>query len=130
MRKIKFIDFPVYSDERGHLAVIEGAYLSFEVKRVFYIYGVPQGEKRASHAHRLCRQLLVAVAGSFTVMIEGKRFVLESPSRGLYLPPMVWRELHDFSPGAICLVLCSEPYDEADYIRDFDEYNPVQAILG
>jgi hypothetical protein len=98
----------------------------FEIKRVYYLYSVPDGATRGGHAHRRLRQVLVAVAGRLDVVLDdghGRRTVrLDSPHRGLYVSTMVWRELIDFAAGTVCLVLASERYDEADYIRDYDQY--------
>ena len=121
------IELPVISNPAGNIAVIEEATgVPFRIRRVYYLYAVPEGAERGGHAHRRLEQLLVAVSGRFDVLLddgESRRSVpLSSPERGLYLPTMVWRELTGFSSGAVCLVLASEPYDEADYIRDYDEF--------
>jgi len=121
------IDIPVISNPAGNIAVIEdGAAVPFRIRRVYYLYAVPEGAERGGHAHRRLEQLLVAVSGRFDVVLddggERRSMPLASPDRGLYLPSMVWRELTGFSAGAVCLVLASEPFDEADYIRDYDEF--------
>ena len=126
------IQLPVISNPAGNIAVIEEAVgVPFRIRRVYYLYGVPEGAERGGHAHRDLEQLLVAVSGRFDVVLddgEARRSVpLASPDRGLYLPRMVWRELTGFSSGAVCLVLASEPYDEADYIRDYDEFAALSA---
>jgi hypothetical protein len=98
----------------------------FEVKRIFYIYDIPSGEDRGAHAHKECHQLLIAVTGAFEVEVfDGKqksRFLLNQPDRGLHVPPCIWASEVNFSGGGICLVLASHEYDEADYIRDYQEY--------
>jgi WxcM-like, C-terminal len=124
------IDIPVISNPAGNIAVIEDdAAVPFRIRRVYYLYAVPEGAERGGHAHRRLEQLLVAVSGRFDVVLddggERRSVPLASPDRGLYLPSMVWRELTGFSAGAVCLVLASEPFDEADYIRDYDEFAAI-----
>lgn len=121
------IDLPKITDPRGNLTVAEAEReVPFDVKRVYWVYDVPGGEHRGGHAHKRCREFIVAVSGSFTVTIsnggEKKTFLLNHPYQGLLVDTGVWRTLDDFSSGAVCLVLASEPFDEADYIRDYDEY--------
>jgi hypothetical protein len=100
--------------------------LPFELKRVFYIYDIPSGEDRGAHAHKVCHQLLVAATGAFEVEIfDGKqkaRYLLNQPDKGLHIPPGIWASEVNFSGGGICLVLASHEYDEADYIRNYQEY--------
>jgi len=117
----------VISNPAGNIAVIEeGPGVPFRIRRVYYLYAVPEGAERGGHAHRRLEQLLIAVSGRFDVTLDDGRsrrsVPLTVPDRGLYIPSMVWRELTGFSSGAVCLVLASEGYDEADYIRDYDEY--------
>lgn len=116
-----------HSDRKGNLTVVEnGITLPFDVKRVYYLYDVPGGESRGSHAHRELEQLIVAASGSFTVTLDDgknkKSFFLNRPYQGLYVKPGLWRDLDDFSSGAVCLVLASEVYDSTDYIRDYQEF--------
>ena len=116
-----------HSDRKGNLTVVEnGVTLPFDVKRVYYLYDVPGGESRGSHAHRQLEQLIVAASGSFTVVMDDgvnkKIFFLNRPYQGLYIKPGLWRDLEDFSSGAVCMVLASEIYDVNDYIRDYDEF--------
>lgn len=116
-----------HSDRKGNLTVVEnGVTLPFDVKRVYYLYDVPGGESRGSHAHRELEQLIVAASGSFTVTLDdGKNkrsFTLNRPYQGLYVKPGLWRDLDNFSSGAVCMVLASEIYDAADYIRDYQEF--------
>lgn len=116
-----------HSDRKGNLCVVEnGNTIPFDVKRVYYLYDVPGGESRGSHAHRKLEQLIIAASGSFTVTLnDGKckrSFHLNRPYQGLYVKPGMWRELDDFSSGAVCMVLASEVYDAKDYIRDYDEF--------
>ena len=116
-----------HSDRKGNLSVVEnGATLPFDVKRVYYLYDVPGGEDRGSHAHRDLEQLIVAASGSFTVTLDDgkckRSFFLNRPYQGLYVKPGMWRELTDFSSGAVALVLASDIYKKEDYIRDYDEF--------
>lgn len=116
-----------HSDRKGNLTVVEnGVTLPFDVKRVYYLYDVPGGESRGSHAHRELEQLIVAASGSFTVTLDDgaskRSFFLNRPYQGLYVKPGLWRDLDNFSSGAVCLVLASEVYDASDYIRDYEEF--------
>lgn len=116
-----------HSDRKGNLTVVEnGESLPFDVKRVYYIYDVPGGENRGSHAHKHLEQLIVAASGSFTVTLDdGKQkrsFFLNRPYQGLYVKPGMWRDLDDFSSGAVCMVLASEVYDKDDYIRNYNDF--------
>lgn len=115
------------ADPRGNLTFVEGRkHLPFEIKRVFYLYDVPGGAERAGHALKTCYQFVVAITGSFDVVIDDgvdrKRFHLSRSYYGLLLPPMVWRELDNFSSGSVCLVLASEPYSAEAYYRSYDEF--------
>jgi hypothetical protein len=121
------IDIPTHRDQLGALGVVEGEVpFPFPVKRVYFLYDVPSDAVRGSHAHRDLHQLIVAVAGSFRVELddatERRDFLLNKPSVGLVVPPGWWRTLHDFSSGSAALVFASEMYDEADYIRDYDQF--------
>ena len=116
-----------HSDRKGNLTVVRnGIEVPFDVKRVYYLYDVPGGESRGGHAHKALFQLIVAVSGSFSVTLDDgtdkKIFALNRPYQGLLVVPGIWRTLDDFSSGAVCLVLASEKYDEADYIRDYEEF--------
>ena len=124
----KLIKLPTYTDERGSLTVLEGSdFLPFDVKRVFYMYDIPSGAKRAGHAHQFLHQCMVAISGSFTVVLRDplieKRYHLNVPFEGLYIPPLVWRDIDCFSSGAVVLVFASTPYDEGDYFDNFNEYS-------
>lgn len=121
------IDLPVVSDPRGNLCFVEShRHVPFAIERVYYLYDVPSGSVRAGHAHKALNQVLVALSGSFDVKLhDGRReetVTLNRPSRGLLIGPGTWREIENFSSGAVCLVMASTPYDEADYIRDFDDF--------
>ena len=116
-----------HSDRKGNLTVVEnGVTLPFDVKRVYYLYDVPGGENRGAHAHRELEQLIVAASGSFTVTLDdGKNrrsFFLNRPYQGLHVKPGLWRDLEDFSSGAVLMVLASTIYREEDYIRDYDAF--------
>ena len=116
-----------HSDRKGNLTVVEnGQTLPFDVKRVYYLYDVPGGENRGSHAHKELSQLIIAASGSFTVTLDDGRckrsFFLNRPYQGLYVKPGMWRDLEDFSSGAVCMVLASEVYQKEDYIRDYQEF--------
>ncbi|MEA2265957.1 MAG: hypothetical protein QOE27_1540 [Solirubrobacteraceae bacterium] len=129
----RLIEFPITSDPRGNLTVIEGAqHIPFEIARIFYLDVVPAGATRAGHANRRSDQVLVALAGSFEVTVDDGDLrastTLNRSSHGYFLPHMIWRELAHFSSGAICLALASEPFDENDYHRDYEEY--VRAVTG
>lgn len=106
--------------------------VSFEVKRIYYLYGVPENQERGAHAHKALLQILIAAAGSFTVELDDgknrKKFFLNSPSKGLLIVPGIWRNLTDFSFGSIALVLASEYYTEADYIRNYGEFLKYRKI--
>lgn len=129
----RIIDLPKISDPRGNLTFIESErHVPFQVKRVFYLYDVPGGAERAGHALKNCEQFLIAMSGSFDVIIydgkEKQRIHLNRSYNGLYLPPMIWREMDNFSSGSVCLVLASETYNENDYHRDYKKY--LQAVGG
>jgi hypothetical protein len=121
------IELPVNHREKGNLTVIEnGAHIPFAVRRIYYLYDVPGGESRGSHAHRKLRQLIIAASGSFDVSLNDgniKRiFTLNRPYQGLLVTPGIWRELDNFSSGSVCLVLASHKYDAEDYIREYGEF--------
>ena len=127
LSRCRIIELPKIVDARGNLSFIEGdAHVPFPIRRVYYLYDVPAGAERGGHGHRELQQLIVAVAGSFEVLLddgdESRRVRLDRPYRGLLVAPMIWRELDNFSAGAVCLVLASLPYDEADYYRDREEF--------
>jgi dTDP-4-dehydrorhamnose 3,5-epimerase-like enzyme len=126
-------DLPRIEDRRGNLTFIESQHhVPFEIQRVYYLYDVPGGAERGGHAHRDLRQLIVAMSGSFDVVLddglEKRRFHLNRSYQGLYVPTMIWRELDNFSSGSVCMVLASTHYDEADYFRDYDEYLLAQGL--
>lgn len=127
----KVIELPKISDPRGNLTFVEGTqHIPFGIERVYYLYDVPGGAERGGHAHKALQQLIIAMSGSFDVVLddggERKRFHLNRSYFGLYVCPMIWRELDNFSSGSVCMVLASNRYDEADYYRDYSEYLSVQ----
>lgn len=121
------IDLPVISDPRGDLTFMEGNnHIPFDIKRVYYLYNVPVESERGGHAHRELEQVVFALSGSFRMRVDDGRnktdVWLNNPRKGLYLRNMIWREIDNFSQGAVCMVLASHPYDEADYYRDYEEF--------
>lgn len=126
----ELIDLPVISDPRGDLTFIEGGrHVPFEIRRVYYLYNVPVDAERGGHAHRELEQVIFALSGSFRIKIDDGRqkseYWLRDPRKGLYISRMIWREMDSFSQGAVCMVLASMPYDEADYFRDYSEFLKV-----
>ena len=126
--KNKILSLTKIHDPRGNLTVAEQlSDLPFEIRRAYWVYDVPAGESRGGHAHRHCREFIVAVSGSFDVTLDdghGNRttYHLNHPYQGLLVDTGLWRTLDDFSSGAVCLVLASDPFEEADYIRDYDTF--------
>jgi hypothetical protein len=123
----RIIELPKIYDQRGNLTFVENSrHIPFDVKRVFYLYDVPGGEARAGHALKRCHQFIVAMSGSFDVILddgyERKRFQLNRSYYGLYIPSLIWRELDNFSSGSVCLALASEYYDAEDYYRTYTDY--------
>jgi hypothetical protein len=121
------IDLPKINDPRGNLTFIEGGnHIPFEIKRAYYLYDVPGGAERGGHAHKELHQLIIAISGTFDIVLDDgrqkKRYHLNRSYFGLYVCPMIWREMDNFSSGAVCLVLASNLYDEADYYRDYEKY--------
>lgn len=125
--KCHIIDLPKISDPRGNLTFIEGErHVPFAIQRVYYLYDVPGGAERGGHAHKDLHQLIVAMSGSFDVVLDDgrrkKRVHLSRSYYGLYICPMIWRELDNFSSGSVCMVLASSRYDELDYYRDYSQF--------
>jgi dTDP-4-dehydrorhamnose 3,5-epimerase-like enzyme len=120
------IDIPRVKNPKGNLAVVELDTIPFPIQRVYYLYDVPSESKRGGHAHKKLQQLLIPISGSFDVVLKDgeniQRITLNKPNEGLLIPVNVWRELENFTSGAVCLVLASEVYDEDDYIRNYKEF--------
>ncbi len=126
IHNLKILDIPKISDPRGNLAVIEKDVIPFKMQRVYYLFDVPSGSNRGGHAHKALSQFLIALSGSFDVIVkdgmETNRITLNNPAKGLLITPGIWRELENFSSGAVCLVVASDVYKEEDYIEDYDAY--------
>ncbi|WP_319782079.1 FdtA/QdtA family cupin domain-containing protein [Oceanisphaera sp. IT1-181] len=130
MNRIKYVEFPPLGDNRGSLVALEAEKtVPFDIKRVYYIFGTLLGVARGFHAHKNLKQVAVCVTGKCRMVldngIEKKEVWLDSPTRGLLIEGLVWHEMHDFSEDCVLLVLASEHYDEADYIRDYQEFLKV-----
>jgi dTDP-4-dehydrorhamnose 3,5-epimerase-like enzyme len=123
---VRWINLPVVRDKRGNLAFLQWKDMPFTFKRVYYLYDIPSGARRGGHAHLQQNELLIAVSGSFDVIIDDgrqrKTFHLNSPEKALLIPEGIWREIENFSANSICLVLNSEEFSEKDYIRDYEEF--------
>lgn len=127
LSECRLLSLPKITDPRGNLTFIEsGNHVPFDIKRVYYLYDVPGGAERGGHAHKNLHQFIIAMSGSFDVLLddgkEKKRFHLNRSYHGLYLCPMIWRELDNFSSGSVCMVIASEVFDENDYYREYREY--------
>ena len=125
--KCQIVELPRIQDPRGNLTFIEAnSHIPFYIKRVYYLYDVPGGAERGGHAHKGLQQLIIAMSGSFDVILDDgkakKRIHLNRSYSGLYVCPMIWRELDNFSSGSVCMVLASSRYDEDDYYRDYAEF--------
>ncbi|RKS17517.1 WxcM-like protein [Flavobacterium endophyticum] len=123
---IEIIEIPKIEDYRGNIAVIENDVVPFDIKRVYYLFDVPSNSHRGGHAHKNLIQLLIPLSGSFDVVLndgrENQIITLNKPDKGLLIKPTIWRELENFSSGAVCLVIASEVYEEDDYIRELDQF--------
>jgi hypothetical protein len=127
VERCELIELPKIHDPRGNLTFIEGNnHVPFDIRRAYYLYDVPGGAERGGHAHKGLQQLIIAMSGSFDIVLDDgyaqERFHLNRSYFGLYLGPMVWREIDNFSSGSVCMVLASTTYDESDYYRDYDEF--------
>lgn len=127
-RQPQLLVLPRIYDPRGNLSFVQNGdgILPFAIERVYWIYDVPAGEERGAHSHHVGQELIIPLAGSFNVNLfdgkEWRHYTMNRPFQGLYVPPGYWRTLDNFSSGSVCMVLTSTPYDEADYVRDFDEF--------
>ena len=133
IKNCKKIQFPKIADSRGNLTFIEGLeHVPFVIKRIYYLYDVPGGESRAGHAHKALHQVFISMSGSFDLHlddgVEKSTYHMNRSYWGVYVCPMIWRDIDNFSTGSSCMVLASEKYDESDYIReyvDFQEFTPT-----
>ena len=127
IEKTKIVGLPKITDTRGNLTFVESNnHIPFDIKRVYYLYDVPGGAERGGHGHKALHQLIIAISGSFDIHLDDghskKTVHMNRSYNGLYLCPMIWREIDNFSSGAVCLVLASDYYDEEDYYRDYDQF--------
>ncbi len=127
LSEVNLIELSKITDPRGNLTVAQSKEkIPFDIKRVYWVYDVPSGEYRGGHAHKQCKEVIVALSGSFHVTLdngqEKRTFLLNHPYEGLLVDVNTWRTLDDFSSGAVCLVLASEPFEEDDYIREYDDF--------
>jgi dTDP-4-dehydrorhamnose 3,5-epimerase-like enzyme len=135
IKSCKLIELPKIEDPRGNLTFIENdRHIPFEIKRVYYLYDVPGGALRAGHAHKTLHQFLIAMSGSFDVTVDNgqnkTKFHLNRSYYGLYIPPMAWREIDNFSSGSVCLALASDFFSEADYYRQYSEFKSAVKNRG
>ena len=133
LKDCALVQLPKVADPRGNLTFLEGEHhIPFNIRRVFYLYDVPGGETRAGHALKTCYQFVIAASGSFDVILDDgtrkQRYFLNRSYTGLLIPPLIWREIDDFSSGSVCLVLASEYFSEADYYREYADF--LQAVRG
>lgn len=133
MSLIKFIDFQILGDDRGSLVSIEqGKLIPFEIKRIYYLYQTAAGISRGFHAHRDLKQVAICVSGKCRMILDNgtvrEDVWLDCPTKGLLIESMVWREMHDFSPDCVLLVIASQPYDESDYIRNYQDFLNIQKM--
>lgn len=127
LENCEIFDLPRINDPRGNLTFVEGGrHVPFDIRRVYYLYDVPGGAERGGHGHKALHQLIIAMSGSFDIHLddgfEKKTIHMNRSYYGLYVCPMIWREIDNFSSGAVCMVLASEYYDELDYYRDYDKF--------
>lgn len=131
LEKVKIIQLPKISDPRGNLTFVEGAnHIPFEVKRAYWIYDVPGGEVRGGHAYKCLNEFIIALSGSFDVVLDDgsdkKVFSLNRSYYGLYVPNMIWRQLENFSTNSLCLIMASDFYNEDDYLRDYSKFSDLK----
>ncbi|MDH5570772.1 MAG: FdtA/QdtA family cupin domain-containing protein [Gammaproteobacteria bacterium] len=127
LNKCQIIELPRINDPRGNLTFVEGGHhIPFDIRRVYYLYDVPEGANRGGHAHKALHQLIIPISGSFDIHLDDghskKTVHMNHSYNGLYICPMIWREIDSFTSGAVCMVLASEHYDELDYYRDYGQF--------
>jgi dTDP-4-dehydrorhamnose 3,5-epimerase-like enzyme len=127
IEQCRIIELPKISDPRGNLTFVEAnRHIPFDIKRVYYLYDVPGGSERAGHSHKQLQQLFISMSGSFDILLddgyEKKKYHMNRSYNGLYVCPMIWRDLENFSSGAVCMVLASDYYDESDYYREYQDF--------
>ena len=131
-KQVQLLEIHKIKDPRGNLGIIQNDHIPFDIKRVYYLYDVPSDSKRGGHAHKELYQLMIALSGSFDVLLHdgnNKSVVnLSKPDKGLLIPPGMWREIENFSSGSVCLVLASDLYKEEDYIRDFETFKKFKEL--
>jgi oxalate decarboxylase/phosphoglucose isomerase-like protein (cupin superfamily) len=125
--KFFLLELPIVPEQRGNLTFVEAwRHVPFAIERIYYLYDVPSGATRAGHAHKTLEQVLIAISGSFTVILDdagrAEHFLLNRPHMGLYIGPMLWRVIENFSSNAVCLALASKPFEEADYYRSYEAF--------
>jgi mannose-6-phosphate isomerase-like protein (cupin superfamily) len=132
VKQITLIDIPKIENSLGNIAVIENNVIPFEIKRVYYLFDIPSSARRGGHSHKKLKQVLIAISGSFDVVLKDgktkKTVTLNKPDKGLLIENNTWRELENFSSGAVCLVLASEVFEEEDYIRDYAVFLESQKL--
>jgi len=132
--KCTIVELPRFADERGSLSFVHaGEHVPFNFERVYYLYDLPMGAARGAHAHKALHQLMIPIAGSFDVILDDgvrkRRVYLSKPYEALYICPMIWRDLRNFTAGSVCMVLASDKYNEADYFRSYDDFIAVRNRL-
>ena len=124
--EVRWIALPNHHDRRGNLTIVGHDDIPFSITRIFYAWSVPEGTERGGHAHRVTQQFVIAISGQISLdLTDGvnrRSFQLESPDRGVYIPPMIWRDIDNFSSGSVCMVLASDYFQEADYFREYDKF--------
>ena len=131
--KCTLVTLPRLDHETGSLSFVEAeVHIPFTFQRIYYLYGLADGARRGAHAHKALHQFMICLSGSFDVLlddgVEQRRIHLSSPDQGLYICPMIWRDLENFTPGAVCVVIASEKYDEDDYYRDYDAFLAARGL--
>ena len=133
LEQCRIVELPRITDPRGNLTFIEGGrHVGFDIRRVYYLYDVPGGATRAGHGHRALHQLMIAMSGSFDVLLDDgrnkRKYHLNRSYYGLYICPMIWRDIDNFSSGSVCMVLASDFFDESDYYREYGDF--LAAVRG